>query len=163
MIATRRALSGVKLFITPLVFFLLPVYGIGLGLGMPASKLKFVKITDDWFDLRGTQTAPPIVQPPLYVVLGLSSISDILFLFLNPKTKQAWLQTARVLSGIAAVVAAVCGELVLEHVASNTVNDLAGPQTAAFGSCISVLMVLLLVPAAYELLVVIDDKTPDGD
>tara|TARA_Y100000593_G_scaffold74510_1_gene137194 strand:- start:268 stop:777 length:510 start_codon:yes stop_codon:yes gene_type:complete len=163
MIYVRKALSTIKLLVTPPLFFLLPVYGLGLGLGQPTSALKFVTITDDWYDLVGTQTVPPPVQGPLYAVLGLSILTDIMFVALDPRKNTAWLQTARVLSTVACVVAAVCGELILEHVASNTVNDATAPQTAAFGSCISVLMILLIVPSAYELLVVVDAKTADGD
>lgn len=163
MIYVRKALSVLKLVAAPLLFFFLPVYGLGLGLGAPTSSLKFVTITDDWYDLRGTQTVPPPVQGPLYAVLGLSLLSDILFIALDPRRNVAWLQTARVLSTVACIVAAVCGELILRHVASNNVNDASAPQTAAFGSCISVLMVILIVPAAYELLVVANAKTPDGD
>jgi len=160
----RRALSGIKLAITPVFFFFLPVYGISHGIDLPVSKIEMMNILEDWYDLVGTQTSPPDVKPVLYLVLALSSVSDLSFLLLNRERFAAWLQVSRVLNLIAGVAASICGELILQHVASNTLPPGAGVvQSAKFGSMISVLMILLIVPALYEFLVVIGLKTPDGD
>ena len=164
----RRALSGLKLVATPLFFFFLPVYGIshGIDTGTENNPVKMLKILDDWFNLVGTQTAPPDVKPVLYVALGLGVISDFSFLALNRKEFRVWLQVARVFNLLAGIIAAVCGELILEHVASNTLPPERGAkitQTAKYGSMISVLMILMLVPVGYEFLVVIGIKTPKGD
>jgi hypothetical protein len=157
----------------PVFFFLLPVYGVSYGEAVE-SKATMLWILSDWYDLKGTQTEPPpALKPVLYLVLGLSTISDIVFIILNrdPESSNnlksktsAWLQVARVFGLAAAIGAAVCGELTLEHVASNTLPPSESEsKTAVFGSMISVLMILLIVPPGYELLAVLDRKTPRGD
>ena len=55
------------------------------------------------------------------------------------------------------------GELVLEHVESNTSDEVGAPQTAAFGSLVPVMMILFAVPIFYEAIKILDRKTPDGD
>lgn len=155
----------------PVFFFLLPVYGVSYGEAVQ-SKVTMLWILSDWYDLKGTQTEPPpAVKPVLYLVLGLSTVSDIVFIILNRKEyatagskSSSWLQVARVFGLAAAIGAAVCGELMLEHVASNTLPPSESEsKTAVFGSMISVLMILLIVPPGYELLAVLDRKTPNGD
>ena len=156
-----------KLIAMPIFFFLLPVYGLLYGEGDTTSNVTMVTILDDWYDLKGTQTEPPgFVKPLLYVILAASSLSDIIFVILNRKdhARSAWLQVARVFNLAAAIAAAICGEFILAHVASNTLPpSSAVKKTAAFGSMISVLMILLIVPPGYELLAVLDVRTPNGD
>ncbi len=162
--STRSALSGIKLVTLALVFFMLPVYGIGLGIGMPASKITFVGITDNWFSLIGTQTAPPDVKPVLCAAAVLSVLSDFGFICLpssvSHKTAQQVFRTLDVIGGL---ITAVAGELVLEHVESNTSNEVGAAQTAAFGSLVPVMMILFAVPICYEAIKILDKKTPNGD
>ena len=158
----RKAVSAIKLVVMGSIFFTLPAYGMGLGIGMPASKLTWVTILDNWFDLIGTQTPPPDVKPVLYTAFGLSILADLAFLFIR-RPGSTVLQVARTFDYAAGIIAAVCGELLLEHVESNTSSNVLAPQTAAFGSLISVMMILVFVPLGYELVVLFDKKTPDGD
>lgn len=163
--STRSALSFVKLVALGIVFFMLPVYGIGLGIGMPASKIDFVGITDDWFDLKGTQTAPPIESKPmLWAAAALSVIADLGFIFASDSVKHRTAQqVCRTLDVVGGILVAVAGELMLEHVESNTSDEVGASQTAAFGSLVPVMMILFAVPISYEAIKVLDKKTPDGD
>lgn len=159
----RKAVSIIKLIAMLSVFFVLPVYGMGLGIDMPASKIKWLKITSDWYDLKGTQTPPPpFVQPGLYTALGLSIAADLAFIFVRDPAAPL-LQVSRTFDFVAGIGTAICGELILEHVESNTSSAVLAPQTARFGSLISVMMLILFVPIGYESIVIFDKKTPNGD
>lgn len=159
----RKAVSVLKLISLLAVFFVLPVYGMGLGIDMPASKIKWVTITNDWYDFKGTQTPPPpFVQPGLYTALGLSIVADLLFIFVRDQAAPL-LQVSRTFDFVAGIGTAICGELILEHVESNTSSALLAPQTAKFGPLISVMMLIIFVPIGYESIVIFDQKTPNGD
>ena len=162
--STRSAISVIKLVTLAVVFFTLPVYGIGLGIGMPASKIDFVGVTDDWFDLKGTQTAPPDVKPVLWAAAIVSVVADLGFICApGPVAHRTAQQVCRTLDVAGGIIVAVAGELVLEHVESNTSDEVGAPQTAAFGSLVPVMMILFAVPIFYEAIKILDRKTPDGD
>lgn len=143
-------------------FLTLPVYGIGLGAGMPAASLDYVTILDDWFNLKGTQTAPPLVQSALWTALGLGILADLSVLaFSFPGS--TWRIIGRIADGVGGIIAAVSGELLLAHVASNQSDNPEAGQTAAMGSMVSVLMLLLILPNTIETVVVVNELVPEGD
>lgn len=158
----RKTLSGLRLIALPILFFMLPVYAMGLGIDMPASDLKALKITDDWFDVKGTQTVPPFVKPGLFAAFGLAVAADLVFIAVQ-SASSSFLQVARSGDFVAGVITVVSGEMLLAHVESNTSSDVLAPQTARFGTMIPATMILLLFPTMYETIVLFDKKTPSGE
>lgn len=159
---TRTAVSLIRFGALCATFFTLPVYGIGLGVGMPASKLTFVGILDDWYDLRGTQTAPPDVKPALWAAFALAVIADILAVAMT-RPGSRLRAVGRVSDAAACITAAICGELILAHVETNQSDNVLAGQTSMVGSMISVMMLLLILPNSIESIAVLNEILPKGD
>ena len=139
-------------------FFTLDVYGLGVS----GAAVDNVRITDDWFDLKGTQTAPPPVQPALWVAFLFGLAADLCAIIIARAGSPAR-HVARVADALAGITAAVCGELLLAHVASNQSDNPEAGQTAVFGPMVSVLMLLLILPNTVETVAVVAELVPEGD
>ena len=157
----RTAVSVARAAAVACVLFLTDVYCIGLGIGMPASELTCLTLTDNWFDVRGTQTTPPPVKPAFYAAFALAIAADLVAIFdVRPGSVPRIL--ARAADAAAAITVAVVGELLLAHVETNKSDDVNAGQSATLGACVPTLMLLLLLPLTIESVAVIYLLVPTG-
>lgn len=160
--SVRTAISFSRLVALSICFFMLPVYGLGLGKDLPSNEISFVTILDDWYNLRGTQTTPPEVKPWLFTAYGLAVAADVIAIVMS-RSGSPFRAVGRVADAAAGITVAICAENILNHVVTNQSANPAALQTAELGSFSSTVMALILIPNAIEAIAVAGVLTPKGD